>query len=78
MRFKRNLHTLDRVVRLLLGVTCVYIGFIDNSIIGNLLASIIVGVFGIINLFAAFFSYCPIYGMTGISTYHNADRKDND
>lgn len=76
MRFKRNLHTLDRLVRLLVGLACVYIGFIDRSIIGNSLASTLVGIFGIINLFAAFFSYCPVYGLTGISTYSNKERKD--
>jgi len=75
MSFKRNLHTIDRVIRLLLGLFCVYIGFIDLSIIGNALASTLVGIFGLINLFAAAASYCPVYGLTGISTYHGEDRK---
>lgn len=75
MRFKRNLHTLDRIVRLVLGLGCIYIGFIDRSIIGNTLAAFLVGLFGVINLFAAFFSYCPIYGLTGISTYRSKERK---
>ncbi|MEJ2360411.1 MAG: DUF2892 domain-containing protein [Gammaproteobacteria bacterium] len=75
MRFKRNLHTLDRIVRLVLGLGCIYIGFIDRSIIGNALAAFLVGLFGVINLFAAFFSYCPIYGLTGISTCRSKERK---
>lgn len=77
MLFKRNLHTLDRVVRLVIGVACVYIGFIDTSMIGNALASTLVGIFGIINLFAAVFSYCPVYGVTGISTYRCEDRNND-
>lgn len=77
MLFKKNLHTIDRAVRLVLGVGCTYIGFLDSSIIGNSLAAILVGIFGIINLFAAVFSYCPIYGLTGISTYSGDKRKDD-
>jgi hypothetical protein len=75
MSFKRNLHPLDRVIRALLGLGCVYIGFIDQTIIGNTLASILVGIFGVINLFAALVSYCPIYGIAGISTCRGDDRK---
>jgi len=75
MSFKRNLHPLDRLIRALIGLVCVYIGFIDQSIIGNTLASILVGIFGVINLFAAAVSYCPIYGITGISTYRGDNRK---
>lgn len=77
MRFRRNLHTIDRVVRFALGVGCTYIGFFDTGIVGNSLAAILVGIFGVINLFAALFSYCPIYGLTGISTYAGDDRKDD-
>jgi membrane-bound ClpP family serine protease len=77
MFFKRNLHTIDRVVRLLVGMGCVYLGFIDLNIIGNTLASTLVGIFGIINLFAALFSYCPVYGLTGISTYRSEERNND-
>ena len=69
MHFKRNLHNVDRLARLLIGLGCLYVGFIDTSIIGYILVSTIVGIFGIVNLFAAAFSYCPVYGLTGISTY---------
>ena len=77
MHFKRNLHAVDRVVRLVVGLGCVYVGFIDTSMIGNTLASTLVGLFGVINLFAAAFSFCPVYGVTGISTYRCQDRKDD-
>jgi len=75
MSFKRNLHPLDRIIRAIIGLVCVYIGFIDQSVIGNVLASILVGIFGLINLFAAAVSYCPIDGITGISTYRGNGRK---
>ncbi len=76
MHFKRNLHNVDRLVRLVIGLGCLYIGFIDTSIIGNEIVSTIVGIFGIVNLFAAAFSYCPVYGLTGISTYRCKDGTD--
>lgn len=75
MHFKRNLHTIDRVVRLVIGIGCIYLGFIDTGIIGNAIAATLVGIFGAINLFAAVFSYCPVYGLTGISTYCREERK---
>jgi len=74
MHLKRNLHTIDRVVRLVLGVGCVYLGFIDTAIIDNRVAAALVGIFGIVNLFAAVTSFCPVYGATGISTYRSQDR----
>jgi membrane-bound ClpP family serine protease len=76
MHIKRNLHNIDRLVRLVIGFGCLYVGFIDTSIIGNVLVSTIVGIFGIVNIFAAAFSYCPVYGLTGICTYRCKDEKD--
>lgn len=75
MRLYRNLHVVDRLLRLLIGVGCCYIGFIDQSIIGNTLASMLVGIFGVINLFAGFTAYCPVYGLTGITTWRQGRRK---
>lgn len=77
MSFKRNLHSLDRVIRAIIGIVCLYLGFIDTSIIGNFLASILVGIFGLINIFAAVMAYCPVYGVTGISTYSGEQRKSD-
>jgi hypothetical protein len=77
MHFKRNLHTLDRVIRLIVGLGCIYFGFIDTTLIGNVLAATLVGIFGVVNLFASVVSYCPVYGVTGISTYRSKDRNDD-
>ena len=75
MRFKRNLHSADRVVRLVVGLGCVYVGFVDSGIIGNALVSTVVGIFGVVNLFAAAVAHCPVYGLAGVSTYHEKDAK---
>ena len=73
MLFKRNLHSVDRIARLLLGSVCVYIGFINETIIYNNIISIVLGLFGVINIVSAILSNCPVYDLAGFSTYHKRD-----
>lgn len=68
---KRNLHAVDRTVRLAVGVVAIYLGFLDPSLIGNDLVATLLGVFGAINVFAFFTGYCPVYGITQFSTYQD-------
>jgi hypothetical protein len=65
---KRNLHNLDRLVRVIIGIGCIYVGFVDTSIISNHLISILVGIFGVINIVAAAIAHCPVYNLAGLST----------
>lgn len=74
MQFQRNLHPVDRAGRLVLGLACIYFGFVDTGLIGSSVAATLVGLFGILNLFAAFSSYCPVYHATGISTRRDPQR----
>ncbi|WPZ33469.1 DUF2892 domain-containing protein [Thalassobaculum sp. OXR-137] len=66
--FAPNMHTLDRIVRLVLGVGCLYAGFIDWGLIPNAVISVLVGLFGVVNLGSAIFGYCPVYRLGGIRT----------
>jgi len=68
MSIKANLHKIDRLIRALVGIGCIYIGFIDQSMITNNFVSLIIGVFGVINIIAAAISNCPVYGLAGFST----------
>ena len=68
MEKSRNMHTIDRYVRLTIGVICIYLGFIDTSLIANRIVAALVGVFGVTNLWAFFTSRCPVYTLTGFST----------
>lgn len=68
MRFQRNLSTLDRVLRFSLGVGCIYLGFFEGTIIPNQLVAVLIGLFGVINLFACFTSHCPVYSACDFST----------
>lgn len=70
MAIKRNLHAIDIVVRTLIGAALVYICFIHNNYIANDFVRWLLGIFGVINLFAAALRFCPIYALAGISTYH--------
>lgn len=68
MKKQPNMHPIDRVVRLIIGVTCVYVGFIDASLIASKPLSWLVGVFGVVNLWAFVTVRCPVYSITGFST----------
>ncbi|WP_455208688.1 YgaP family membrane protein [Kaarinaea lacus] len=63
-----NMHPIDRVVRLIVGLSCVYIGFIDLSLISSRPVAIVVGIFGVINLWAFTTTRCPVYSAAGFST----------
>lgn len=68
MKRHSNMHQVDRVVRLIVGLVCVYIGFVDMQLISNRVVAVLVGVFGVVNLWAFFTSRCPVYTAAGFST----------
>ena len=70
MTIKRNLHTIDITVRILIGIALVYICFIDTNYISNDIVRWLLGIFGVVNLIAAALRSCPIYALAGISTFH--------
>lgn len=65
---RRNMGTLDRLIRTITGLAMIYFGFIDQSLIGNVTIAIIVGVFGIISIAFAYIAFCPIYTLGNVST----------
>jgi len=69
MSKKRNLHSIDITVRLIVGVALVYICFIDVEYIGNDVVRWLLGVYGVINIVSAVLRSCPIYALAGISTF---------
>ena len=66
--FASNMHRVDRVIRLLIGLICIYVGFIDWGLIPNAVISVLVGLFGVMNLGSAVVGYCPVYRLGGIRT----------
>ena len=69
METTRNMHTIDRYVRLTIGLICIYISFIDTSLITNRIVAGLVVVFGLVNLWAFYTARCPLYAATGINTF---------
>lgn len=60
----------DRIIRTISGLILMYLGFINQAIIGDLTINIIVGVFGIISIAFAAIAFCPIYTFGNISTHN--------
>lgn len=65
---QKNMGKLDQLFRVTLGIVLIYIGFVDQSIIGDPLFAYAVGAFGVINLGSGFIRVCPIYLLAGINT----------
>lgn len=65
---KKNMGSIDRAIRIITGLVMMYLGFINQAVIGNFTINIIVGVFGIISIVFAYMSFCPIYTFGNIST----------
>lgn len=68
LSFKKNMGRLDQVVRFLVGVILIYLGFFKQEVIGDQLYAILIGIFGIINLGSSFMSYCPFYHLANVDT----------
>lgn len=56
---KRNVGTVDRVIRILIGLAALSFVFVSGSKWGYL---------GIVPLFTGLIGWCPPYGLLGIST----------
>lgn len=65
--------TIDRLIRVITGLAMIYLGFIDQSLIGNSTIAVIVGIFGIISIAFAYIAFCPIYTLGNVSTAAESD-----
>lgn len=66
--FAANMHIIDRLLRFVIGLACLYAGFYDWGLIPNSVVSILVGCFGVMNLASAVVGVCPVYWLGGIRT----------
>lgn len=62
---KKNIHTIDRMIRLLIAAIAIVL-FFTNTISGT--AGLVVLIVGIILGATALINFCPIYAALGIST----------
>lgn len=65
MKFKQNMGTLDRTIRLLLA-TAVAVLYFTGNLTG--LTAIILGILAVIFVITSFVGFCPLYLPIGLST----------
>lgn len=63
-----NMHVIDRILRTGIGMAYVYVGFVEWSLIPNAVISVLVGLFGVVNLGSAALGFCPVYRLGGVRT----------
>lgn len=69
----KNMNRLDQSIRVVIGLTLIYFGFVDPSFIGDPLYAMILGLFGVLNLASALVAFCPVYALAGISSQSKKD-----
>jgi hypothetical protein len=62
---KQNLHLIDRLVRLILGLGLVW--FLLTAVLSQLLI-VVMGILAVILIVTSIFSHCPLYRIFGLST----------
>jgi len=73
IKFKRNMNSLDRAARAVVGSTLLILGPGTEYITTDTTSGIIMGVLGSVALMSAFFSYCILYEVTGFDTMNKDD-----
>lgn len=66
----RNMCKIDRVLRFVVGILLIYIGFVNTDMLGanHQVLNILLGIIGLMNIGSAFMGVCPIYKMANISS----------
>lgn len=73
IQLQPNVGRLDQILRIGIGLVLIWVGFVDESLIGDRLIATLIGVFGVLNLLAAVVRICPVYTIAGINT----DKQDD-
>lgn len=73
MRWQQNVGRFDQILRIGIGLVLIWVGFIDDSLIGDRIIAALIGIFGVLNMLAAMVRVCPVYTVAGINT----DKQDD-
>jgi hypothetical protein len=74
MIIKKNMGSIDRSLRAIIGALLVYLGIFDTSIVSNQVVQYIITALGILNITTATLAFCPMYVLARISTMSGADK----
>lgn len=72
MTFHRNMHPIDQVLRIFLGIALIYIGFFNRELVSDALLGNLLGGFGVVNVVSGLVGICPVYAVAGLSTLPKA------
>lgn len=73
IQLQPNVGRLDQILRIGIGLAMIWVGFIDDALIGDRLIAMLIGIFGVLNLLAAVIRICPVYTVAGINTDKHDD-----
>lgn len=65
---QKNMHQIDTLIRFVVGVALVWVGFVDGTFVASNLINWAIGSFGVLNLISAVAGFCPVYSLAGFST----------
>lgn len=68
MAITKNLNTVDRSLRGVIGVLFFGFAFLNGELIEEPILEVLIGIFGGLNLISLFTGWCPVYHIAGIST----------
>ncbi|VAX12082.1 hypothetical protein MNBD_GAMMA24-305 [hydrothermal vent metagenome] len=68
MGIKRNIGWLDFAIRVCVSLVMIYFGFINESLVNDEIARLMLGIFGCLSLLIAIVGFCPVYVLTGFNT----------
>ncbi len=68
MAIKRNIGRRDLGIRLCISLILIYFGFINETLIDDQIARLMLGIFGSISLLIAIIGFCPFYPLIGFNS----------
>lgn len=70
----RNIGGIDSIIRTLISIGLIYIGFVNDSIIIDPFSRNIISLIGVLSLIVVTVGICPLYSLAGINTCANKDK----
>ena len=73
MKLKRNMNTIDQILRGFMGAGLIYLGPGSDILTTDILSSVLLALVGVFTLFSAITAHCSIYNIAGFGTYKDTD-----
>jgi len=68
MALRKNMGTIDRLFRIVVGGLLIYIGFVDEGLIASETLQYTLGILGLLNVASSASGICPLYIFANINT----------